>query len=80
MDSPVELVSYVFGVAFALLGLLIGSKGSEILENGKTRGQYSFSRRVFPGKKTLILQIFIFVGIWTVLIGFVAFSANLNFR
>tara|TARA_B100001029_G_C15035663_1_gene439958 strand:- start:15 stop:257 length:243 start_codon:yes stop_codon:yes gene_type:complete len=80
MDSPVELVSYVFGVAFALLGLLIGSKGSEILENGKTRVQYSFSRRVFLGKKTLILQIFIFVGIWTVLIGFAAFSANLNFR
>ncbi len=75
-----ELVSYVFGVAFALLGLLIGSKGSEILENGKTRVQYSFSRRVFLGKKTLILQIFIFVGIWTVLIGFAAFSANLNFR
>ena len=75
-----ELVSYFFGVTFALLGLLIGSKGSEVLENGKTRRQYSFSRRVFPGKKTLILQIFIFVGIWTVLIGFAAFSANLNFR
>ena len=75
-----ELVSYVFGVAFALLGLLIGSKGSEILENGKTRGQYSFSSRGFTGKKTLILQIFIFVGIWTVLIGFAAFSASLNFR
>ena len=65
-----ELVSYVFGVAFALLGLFIGSKGSEILENGKTRGQYLFSSRGFTGKKTLILQIFIFVGIWTVLIGF----------
>ena len=80
MDSSVELVSYVFGLAFALLGMLIGSKGSEILENGKTRGEYSFSRRVFLGKKTLILQIFIFVGIWTALIGFVAVSANLNFR
>ena len=75
-----ELVSYFFGVAFSLLALLVGSKGSEILENGKTRGQYSFIRRVFPGKKTLILQIFIFVGIWTVLIGFAAYSANLNVR
>ena len=75
-----ELVSYVFGVAFALLGLLIGSKGSEILENGKTGGQYSFNRRGFSAKKTSIFQIFIFVGIWTVLIGFAAFSTSLNFR
>ena len=75
-----ELVSYFFGVAFSLLVLLVGGKGSEILENGKRRGQYSFIRRVFPGKKTLILQIFIFVGIWTVLIGFAAFSTSLNFR
>lgn len=75
-----ELVSYFFGVAFSLLVLLVGSKGSEILENGKTGGQYSFNRRGFPAKKTSIFHIFIFVGIWTVLIGFVAFSANLNFR
>ncbi len=75
-----ELVSYFFGVAFSLLALLVGSKGSEILENGKTGEQYSFNRRGFPAKKTSIFQIFIFVGIWTILIGFVAFSANLNFR
>ena len=76
-----ELVCYFFfGVAFSLFVLLVGSKESEILENGKTGGQYSFNRRGFSAKKTSIFQIFIFVGIWTVLIGFVAFSTSLNVR